>query len=165
MFYTILISMIIRSFNCVKVIRQERKHGIKNLFRSLEKVKLATSRLPIDVKELLTNHIDSVGHLEVLLTFFNNQTRSWTASSLSQELRSHETIVSTQIQKLVAHGFIKETSKDEFIYSTTTEALNFQVDILARTYREMSVAVIAFIYEKPTDKLKGFADAFKLKKD
>lgn len=125
---------------------------------------MATSRLPIDVKELLTSHIDSVGQLEVLLAFFNNKDRAWTPLSLSQELRSHETITRQQMAKLSDAGFIKLNSANEYVYSPT-ETLNARVELLSRMYREMSVAVIAFIYEKPTDKLKGFADAFKLKKD
>lgn len=124
---------------------------------------MATSRLPIDVKDLLTDHIDSVGQLEVLLTFFNNKERSWSPSAMSHELRSHETIVRQQMEKLHDAGFIKKLT-DEFKYEPSSK-LDERVDLLCRTYKEMSVAVIAFIYEKPTDKLKGFADAFKLKKD
>lgn len=125
---------------------------------------MATSRLPIDVKELLTDHIDSVGLLEVLLVFFNNQNVEWTSASMSLELRSHETIAKIQIQKLLANGFIRENAKEHFIYSPN-DTLHKKVESLSHAYKEMSVAVIAFIYEKPTDKLKGFADAFKLKKD
>lgn len=125
---------------------------------------MATSRLPIDVKDLLTDHIDSVGHLEVLLTFFNNKNRSWSPLSMSHELRSNETIIRQQMLKLSESGFIQEIQKDEFKYSPS-EKLDARVDHLCQTYKVMSVAVIAFIYEKPTDKLKGFADAFKLKKD
>lgn len=125
---------------------------------------MATSRLPLDIKELLTNHIDSVGHLEVLLHFFTHQNQAWTPSSISQELRSHETITRHQMDKLVASGFLKKSAEENYLYSPD-EKLAPQVESLHRTYREMSVAVIAFIYEKPTDKLKGFADAFKIKKD
>lgn len=83
---------------------------------------------------------------------------------MSNELRSHETIVKQQMRKLWSDGFLKETEPDEFVYAPSPE-LDEYVDLLCRTYKDMSVAVIAFIYEKPTDKLKGFADAFKLKKD
>ncbi len=131
----------------------------------MEKVNLATSRLPIDVKELLTNHIDSVGQLEVLLIFFNNPDKNWSPVSISQELRTNVTSAANQMAKLAANGFIKNVSGDLYIYDPTTEELRMKVDHLHLAYKEMSVAVISFIYEKPSDKLKGFADAFKLKKD
>ena len=100
----------------------------------------------------------------MLLVFFNHQNRAWNAFGVSQELRSHETIVRQQIEKLAASGFLKQDSEENFSYAPT-EDLATKVEGLSKFYREMPVAVIAFIYEKPTDKLKGFADAFKIKKD
>ncbi len=126
---------------------------------------MTTSRLPIDVKELLMNHIDSVGHLEVLLVFFNNPEKIWTPQTLSNELRSHETSVAKHMAKLSTSGFIKSVSGDQYQYGPESDELKVKVDRLHQAYKEMSVAVISFIYEKPTDKLKGFADAFKIKKD
>ncbi|MES2526966.1 MAG: hypothetical protein V4598_07750 [Bdellovibrionota bacterium] len=96
--------------------------------------------------------------------FFNQPDRTWNPSTMSQELRSHETIVRQQMEKLATSGFLKADIHANYTYSPTPE-LAEKVENLNRTYREMSVAVIAFIYEKPTDKLKGFADAFKIKKD
>jgi len=126
---------------------------------------LTTSRLPVDVKELLTNHIDSVGHLEVLLNFFNNPEKTWTPQTLSHELRSHETSAAKHMAKLAAGGFIKNVAGDHYIYAPESNELREKIERLHQAYKEMSVAVIGFIYEKPSDKLRGFADAFKIKKD
>lgn len=125
---------------------------------------MTTSRLPIDVKTLLTDHIDSVGQLEALLVFFNNPTTLWTASSLSFELRSHETMMAQQLITLRKSGFIDELRDGEFALTKDEKVLK-KISLLRDAYKEMSVSVIAFIYEKPNDKLKGFADAFKFKKD
>lgn len=126
---------------------------------------MSTSRLPVDVKELLTNHIDSVGQLEVLLIFFNHPEKEWSPVSISQELRTNVTSAANQMAKLASTGFIKNVSGDLYVYDPVTEALRHKVEQLQHSYKEMSVAVISFIYEKPSDKLKGFADAFKIKKD
>jgi hypothetical protein len=125
---------------------------------------LTTSRLPLVVKELLTAHIDSVGQLEVLLVFFNNKHTAWAPISVGAELRSNETLTRQQIIKLTESGFLRKISENEYIYNASPE-LDAKVELLCRTYKEMSVAVIGFIYEKPTDKLKALADAFKIKKD
>ncbi len=125
---------------------------------------MATSRLPIDVKELLTDHIDSVGQLEALLVFFNTPDKNWDPHSLSQELRTNVTSAAKQMAKLTAAGFIKNVLGDMYAYDPSPE-LRVKVEHLHQAYKEMSVAVISYLYEKPSDKLKGFADAFKLKKD
>lgn len=126
---------------------------------------MATSRLPLDIKRLLTDHIDSVGQLEVLLVFLNNPEKKFKPQQMALELRSHETAMSQQMEKLFNSGFLAKNAESEYFYSPKNEELAKQVEDLRTAYKEMSVAVIAFIYEKPTDKLKGFADAFRLKKD
>jgi O-acetylhomoserine/O-acetylserine sulfhydrylase-like pyridoxal-dependent enzyme len=83
---------------------------------------------------------------------------------MSQELRSHETIARQQMEKLASSGFLKKKEDNQFVYDPTLE-MHSKVELLNQTYKEMSVAVIGFIYEKPTDKLKALADAFKFKKD
>lgn len=125
---------------------------------------MATSRLPEDVKIILTDHIDSVGQLQVLLVFFNKPNMLWTAQSLSQELRGHETIINHQLHSLEASGYIEQLRPGEFAFTKKAEMLA-KASLLHDAYRDMSVAVIAHIYDKPNEKLQGFADAFKLKKD
>lgn len=126
---------------------------------------MANSSLPLDIKELLTDHIESVGQLEALLLFYRNPERTWNANSLSRELRNNETFAKRQIECFLQSGFIRESGEDQYIYSPNTEKLRAAINHLYEVYSEFQVAVISYIYEKPTDKLKGFADAFKLKKD
>lgn len=126
---------------------------------------MATSSLPLDIKNLLTECIESVSQLEALFAFYKTPGEQWTVASLSKELRSNETSAARQIMHLVKFGFIKQIDEQHFIYSPSTDKLSADVENLHRTFQEKSVAVIAYLYEKPTDKLKGFADAFKIKKD
>lgn len=126
---------------------------------------MSTSRLPEEVKEILTDHIDSVSQLEALMLFFKDPERSWNPESLSRELRSNSTSASRQMSRLASSGFIRHTNGDNYHYSPSSEKLRRSVEKLHDEYAEKQVAVITYIYEKPNDKLKVFADAFKLKKD
>lgn len=126
---------------------------------------MITSSLPLDIKELLTVHIESVGQLEALYQFFKNPKSQWSALSLSRELRNNETFAKRQIECFLRSQFIIKTTDESYIYSPENEELHQTITHLFNVYSSHQVAVISFIYEKPTDKLKGFADAFKLKKD
>lgn len=127
---------------------------------------MPTSSLPLDIKNLLTDHIESVAHLEVLFLFFNNPLTTWTAASLSKELRSSESSATKYLHLLSASGFIKTSgNENSFIYSPKDETLADDVRKLHEAFQQKPVAVISFLYEKPVDRLKGFADAFKIKKD
>ena len=126
---------------------------------------MPTSRLPIDIKLLLTESIDSVAHLEVLLMLFQNPTKLWDADAVGKELRSNRTAATIQLENLARQGFLKSTDSKNFRYETENQELNKKVEQLVQLYQEKPVAIISCIYERPTDKLKGFADAFKIKKD
>lgn len=126
---------------------------------------MATSSLPLDIKELLTEHIESVAQLEVLFLFYSDPSKAWSCASLSRELRSNETSAAKQIALLSHVGFVINTSENYYIYSPKSEKLASDVQKLHQAFVQKQVAVIAYLYEKPKDKLKGFADAFKIKKD
>jgi DNA-binding IclR family transcriptional regulator len=127
---------------------------------------LPTSSLPQEIRELLSKHIKSVGQLEALFTFCDFPERNWTAEQLGQELRSNTTSAAKQILHLSQQGFIKQTDdRKNFIFGPQNPGLGKDVEKLRTYYKEMPVAVIAYIYQQPQDKLKSFADAFKLRKD
>jgi predicted transcriptional regulator len=127
---------------------------------------LANSSLPLEIKTLLTECIETVSQLEALFAFYKNPLNKWTVASLSKELRSNETQAANLILHLERNGFIKkEDSAEIYSYSPRDPLLAKNVELLHETFQQRSVAVIAFLYEKPKDKLKGFADAFKFKKD
>lgn len=126
---------------------------------------MATSSLPLDIKELLTDYIDSVAQLEALMLFLRDPQHSWTPETLSKELRSSHTSAAKQMAQLANSGFIRTNEKNEYYFAPANEKLRTGAEKLNDVFKEKQVAVIAFLYERPTDKLKGFADAFKLRKD
>jgi hypothetical protein len=117
--------------------------------------------IPIDVKKLLGQSVRSVGHLETLLFVFGNRTQDWSAVELSRELRTNEAYASHQLEELYP---ILERVGDRFRYAASSD-LDITLQKLADLYRERRHAIINFIYAKPPDALRSFADAFKLKKD
>lgn len=127
---------------------------------------MANSSLPLDIQEMLSKYIDSVGLLEALILIFDFPEREWTPEELSRELRSNNVSAAKQLARLAQSGFVLPTeTKNAFIYSQQNPNLHQEVERLRTYYKEMSVAVIAYIYSQPQDKLKSFADAFKLRKD
>lgn len=126
---------------------------------------MATSRLPLDVKLFLTELIDSVSHLEVLLMLFNNKDREYTAAEVAKLMRSNDHSAHNQLNQLASKGLLAEVQEHKFKYWPATPDLDDKVKKISDLYTHMPVAVVTCIYEKPKDILKGFADAFKFKKD
>ena len=64
--------------------------------------------------------------------------------------------------KLLAATDSTESPKYRFNADSPDKAL---VTDLEKVYKARRVSVISFIYSKPTDPLRAFSDAFKLRKD
>jgi hypothetical protein len=116
-----------------------------------------------EVKKIIDEHIPSVSVLETLFLFYKDPEYSWTPEALALELRSHVRSEAKNLAFLEAHGFL--TSLDgQFHYHPKNPELQKLIHLLHVSYTETPVRIIAYIYERPADALKGFADAFKILK-
>jgi hypothetical protein len=128
---------------------------------------LADEAIPSDVRSLIAEHIDSVAQLEALL-LIQATGGAWDAERLGRELRINRDWAASQLQHLCAHGLLdcdKPVSGANYTYAPRTPELARAVEGLAQAYAERRVSVIGLIFSKPMDKLRSFADAFRLRKD
>ena len=123
------------------------------------------------VKQFISDHVESVMQLEVLLLLAGQPGKVWTASELAQQLRIDVVWVDAQLRAIVAGGLagVEEPGPGgagaEFRYAPRTAELGAAVDELAKAYADRRVTVIGLIFAKPVDKIRSFADAFRLRKE
>lgn len=111
--------------------------------------------------------IDSIGQLEVLLLLRHHADRDWSAPEVGDELRTNAVSAAEHLAKLSHHGLFapSEMSPLRYRYKPRTVELGAAVDLLNQAYRDDRVAVINMIYSKPTERIRIFADAFKIRKE
>lgn len=126
---------------------------------------MPTSRLPIDIKNFLNDNIDSVTHLEVLLMLYKESDTEWNAASVAKELRTNESSAGNYLSHLAAKNLLLSRETKFYQYKPGTPELTELIPRLCDLYKEMPVAIVTCIFEKPKDKLKDLSDAFRLKKD
>jgi hypothetical protein len=130
-----------------------------------------TEGLGNDVRALLLETIDSIAQLETLLLLHRDETGAWDAVRVATELRVEPRGAEAQLAALAARGLLRpegEGSARRWRYGPATSALARAVDALAVAYAERRVSVVEFLYSKPAppvDKLRVFADAFRLRED
>jgi hypothetical protein len=122
------------------------------------------------VKQFITDHVESVMQLEVLLLLAGHSgqpRRIWAAADLAQQLRIDSAWVDAQLRMMAAGGVVAvvEGSPPQFRYEPRTTELSQTIDELAHAYNDRRVTVIGLIFSKPGDKIRSFADAFRLRKD
>jgi hypothetical protein len=115
----------------------------------------------------IADHISSVVQLEVLLLLHAQRDRRFTAEELAKELRVNPDWIVGQVQNLCDRGILtcNQSGVWTLQYQPRTSDLDNTVAELARTYEERRVSVITLIFNKPTDQVKSFADAFRIRKD
>jgi len=126
---------------------------------------------PKHIQAFVAGYIESVIQLEVLLVLYGSSERAWTAEALARELRIDPAWVDGQLAQLCAKGLLhcSEDGPRSYRYQPHTSELHQAMIDLSKAYADRRVSVISLIYsrpaEQPTDPLKSFSDAFRLRKD
>jgi len=122
--------------------------------------------IPPRVQRFISTHIDSIEKLEVLLLLRARADRDWNARDVSQELRITEASANARLEDLKARRLLVAAGNPPtYRYNPASSDDAQDVAQLQETYSTRRVSVISFIFSKPLDKVRGFADAFRLKRD
>lgn len=128
---------------------------------------MSDAAIPPRVQRFISTHIDSIEKLEVLLLLRARAEREWTARDVSQELRITEASAAARLEDLAARKLlaVREGSPPSYRFKPASADDAQDIADLQETYSTRRVSVISFIFSKPLDKVRGFADAFRLKRD
>ena len=121
--------------------------------------------LPAEVRELLAHRLESIAQLEVLLLLQRSAPDLWDAERLSAELRIERAWAAAQLPRLLEQGFLARSGRDFYRYEPAAPELAKAVESLAACYADRRVRVVAQLYSKPTPGVRGFAEAFVLRRD
>jgi len=121
------------------------------------------SRVPAHVRAFIHEHIDSVEQLEVLLLVRAHPGREWSAREVADELRIDPGSAEQRLEDLVRVGLLADGSAG-VRYAPETPELARQVDELAQLYQSHRVAIISVIFSRPSERIRSFADAFRIRR-
>lgn len=127
---------------------------------------MSGDRLPAPVRGFIGEHIRSIEQLEVLLLLLRKPDQWWSAEAVAGELRTSRLSAETRLEEMASHNLLDVRTAESllFRYHPATSALDVAVRETAQAYAERRVAVTTFIYSMPNDDLRGFADAFRIRK-
>lgn len=111
----------------------------------------------------IQRHLKSVWALELLLLFHDHPEREWRRDALVRELRGSDAVVNEALNQLRAASLLAETPERLFKYHPADQELGNIVADVAQIYSTRPVAVIKAISGSPSEKLKIFSDAFKIR--
>jgi hypothetical protein len=123
--------------------------------------------IPEIVRRFIIEHINSVESLEILLLLSAGTIREYTAEEVSRTLRTSLESAAARLKELHRSKLLMTVENEgspKYRFDPASPGAGVVAD-LEKVYKTRRVSVISFIYSNPTDPLRAFSDAFRLRKD
>jgi hypothetical protein len=122
--------------------------------------------VPTDVREYITDNIDSVAELEALVLMRRDPEVVWSASALAERLYVGLEQAGQVALKLCSLGVTVEKGRDPvtYQYRPARPGLDTLVGEVVDAYTRYLIPVTNLIHSKPQTRVQQFAEAFKLRK-
>ncbi|MBA3480865.1 MAG: hypothetical protein H0T51_03525 [Pirellulales bacterium] len=124
-----------------------------------------TDDFPLELKQFIAQHVESLAQLEALLILRQDAQTPWKSADLCQRLYISPDMCEGILVDLIRRGFAERTPASAVQYRPPSSDADRLLADLAAIYQERRVAVITEIYSKPVNKVQTFADAFRLRKE
>ncbi len=123
---------------------------------------MAISDREKDVLAFIAVAVRSVGALELLLQLRRTPERTWERDALVRELRTSPMVVEKGIGSLETFGLVAR-SDGCVRYSPASRQLDLLAAEAEALYRTKPVAVLDAIARAPSESMRAFAEAFRIK--
>ena len=127
----------------------------------------AEEPIPEIVRRFIIDHINSVESLEVLLLLSTGTIREYTPEEVCRTLCTSLESATARLRELHRSRLlvtVENAGSPKYRFDPANAEAKVVAD-LEKVYKTRRVSVISFIYSNPTDPLRAFSDAFRLRKD
>lgn len=125
--------------------------------------------IPDDIRAFIIRYLTSIEHLEVFVLLQRSIDRYWSASEVAAELRIPIARSEQVLERLASNNFLDIKILNDVVYrfNPATSDIDEISNRCAALYRTERLAMIKLIMSAPSDPMRDFADAFRirLKKD
>jgi DNA-binding transcriptional ArsR family regulator len=115
------------------------------------------------ILRFLQTHIRSVWALELMLLLARDRSQAWRPGDLVREMRSSPVAVGEALRDLEKAGLAAADADGRFRYCPASPELDELASGIAQAYSVKPAAIVKAIATASDDKLRLFADAFRLK--
>jgi hypothetical protein len=116
--------------------------------------------LSADAREFIAKRVKSLWALALLLLLHRKPDRVWTVDGLTAELRASEGIIAESVDIFRGGGLIADEPEGRLRYRPHPVVAE-----IASAYASTPFAVTREVFASASDRIRTFADAFRIKKD
>ncbi|PQV63424.1 hypothetical protein B1R32_11279 [Abditibacterium utsteinense] len=127
---------------------------------------MSSGEITKGIERFIYDHINSVEQLEILLLVAAPPHKAWSAIEVSQKLYRQPDSVATRLEDLRDRGLLTISGQGQPLYQYVSDGRHDAlIQGLERAYQVRKDAVIQLIFTRPSDNLRVFSDAFRIRKD
>jgi hypothetical protein len=124
---------------------------------------VAPTGVPAAVGRFIEGRIESVEQLEVLLLLRAAPSTGWTAAQVARALVTQPESAAHWLKKMAADGLLA-VEGGSYRYAPPTPEVERTIDDLAESFAKYRVTVIGLIFSKPSERVRLFSDAFRIRR-
>lgn len=123
---------------------------------------MAEGELPEIVARFLWQHIESVEQLEILNVLASDPSRAWSVAEVFAKVQSNAGSIHQRLHRFASEGIVLQEGEN-YRFNDKDPRMAETLRAVLSDFQNKSVRVIEAIYNRRTDAVQSFADAFKLK--
>lgn len=130
---------------------------------------MASGEISEELKRFIHAQINSVEQLEVLLLLKAKPHKDWSAAEVSDALFIQPASAAVRLAALHSGGLLSSPNVAHpaavYRYDPHSPVLDRMVGNLELAYKERKHSVITLIFSKPSENIRVFSDAFKIRRE
>ena len=122
---------------------------------------------PVELRSFIQDTIPTVDAAELLLVLAQRPEQEYRVEGLIEAMRPTEVsepVVRRYLAQFQNQGLVAAKDNNAYQYCPETPALEAMVRALTKVFNERPVTLVRMIYAPKDEKIRSFADAFRLKK-
>jgi hypothetical protein len=124
---------------------------------------VADDLIPLDVREFVLDHIESIAHLEALLLLLHQPDERWSVASVATHLYIDPSQAKAVLDELCDQRLL-DCREGIYWFNASPPGQRDIVERLAALYAHHLIPVTNLVHAKPSG-ARAFAAAFKLRRD
>lgn len=117
-----------------------------------------------EVDRFILERIDSVPHLEAVLLLWGERSQSFSVQKVAKQLWVSPDHASSILRDLARDGLIAASSKPGDYYYRSDPERDRLIGLVSDTYRQELIRISNLIHSKPSEAVRQFAKAFRLRR-
>lgn len=127
---------------------------------------MSSGEITPDIERFIYDNINSIEQLEILLLLASTPHQEWSAAEAAQKLYRQPDSVARCLEDLLKPGIfsVRQESPPLYRYAANPRQ-DTLVQGLDKAYQIRKDAVIQLIFTRPSDSLRAFSNAFRIRGD